>query len=99
MAPLIFDSGSTMNSSAPMHARRRGATGLIAAVVTACLIFTGMTIQSAQAADTGSINGKVFTKAVGGSNVPASSVYIYLSYSATIDGGYDSVDSDPSTPS
>jgi hypothetical protein len=78
-------------------ARRRG--GRLAGTVTAaCLTLTGLTAVSAQAADTGSITGEVFTQAVGGSAVPASSVYIYLSYSPTIDGSYDSVDTDPSTP-
>lgn len=51
----------------------------------------------AQAADTGKITGQVFTKALGGQPVAAGSVFIYLSYSTTIDGGYGSVDSDPST--
>lgn len=87
-----------MNTSTTTRSRNFRPTSLIGAVIALCLVLTGMTIQSAQAADTGSITGKVFTKAVGGSNVPASSVFIYLSYSATINGGYDSVDSDPSTP-
>lgn len=71
------------------------AVGVAAA---ASLTVAGLTAVSAQAADTGSITGKVFTKAVGGSNVAASTVFIYLSYSPTINGGYASVDSDPSTP-
>ncbi|MFI5425525.1 carboxypeptidase-like regulatory domain-containing protein [Aeromicrobium sp. UC242_57] len=65
--------------------------------MTACLIFTGMTIQSAQAADTGSITGKVFTKAVGGAEVAVKSGYIYL-YRQGSDGYYSSVDRNPSTP-
>lgn len=87
-----------MNSPALARARNHGRGGLISLAVALCLILTGFTMQSAQAADTGSITGKVFTKAVGQPQVAANSVFIYLSYSATINGGYDSVDSDPSTP-
>jgi protocatechuate 3,4-dioxygenase beta subunit len=88
---------TSIHVRAGRSAPRRRSSRLAKAFVAASLALTGLTAVSAQAADTGSISGTVFTKAVGGNPVPAKSVYIYLSYSATVDGFYDSVDSDPST--
>jgi hypothetical protein len=88
-----------MTSLARPSTSRRRARRLVGTLAALTLAGTALAALPAQAADTGSITGKVFTKAVGGSNVPAGSVFIYLSYSPTINGGYDSVDSDPSTPS
>lgn len=70
---------------------------MVGAFVAVCLAVAGLSAQPARAADTGSITGQVFTKALNASQVPASSVFIYLSYSETVDGGYQSVDSDPAT--
>ena len=86
-----------MNTSTTTRSRNFRLTSLIGAVTTLCLVLTGMTIQSAQAADTGSITGKVFTQAVGGTKVAVTSGYIYL-YAKGSDGYYHSVDSNPSTP-
>lgn len=84
---------------APVRERRRHLTALTAAVVALCLALTGLTMQSAQAADTGSITGKVFTQATPTANlVPASGVTIYLYRSATATGYYESVDTNPATP-
>ena len=70
---------------------------MVGALVAACLAVAGLTAQPAQAADTGAITGKVFTKAVGGQQVAVTGGYIYL-YELDEDGYYDSVDSVPSTP-
>ncbi|RNL65704.1 hypothetical protein EFK50_01235, partial [Nocardioides marmoriginsengisoli] len=70
----------------------------VSVVIAICLAVTGLTMGSAQAAGTGSITGQVFTKALGASAVPAETTYLYVAYSATPDGHYDNVDSDPSTP-
>lgn len=83
-----------MQFATPTHARRKG---LIGVVIALCLVLTGLTMQSAQAANTGKITGQVFTQAVGGPKVAVTSGYIYL-YAKGSDGYYQSVDSNPSTP-
>lgn len=91
-----------MTSAVPISAiftpGRQRLPRMIGAFVAVCLAMAGLTAQPAQAADTGKITGQVFTQTVGGTKTAATDVYIYLSYSATVDGGYGSVDSDPSTP-
>lgn len=87
-----------MNFSVRTRARRHGVVGSIAAAVALCLAISGLTMQPAQAANTGAITGKVFTQATGGSKIAARSGYIYLSYSATANGNYSYVDTNTSTP-
>ncbi|UUP12810.1 carboxypeptidase-like regulatory domain-containing protein [Aeromicrobium wangtongii] len=80
-----------------VHRPRRRSTALVGAVVAICLALTGLTAQSASAADTGSITGAVFTQAVGGAKTPVTGGYIFL-HRLNADGYYDSVDSDPTDP-
>lgn len=61
---------------------------LIGVLVAACLSVAGLTAQPAQAADTGSITGTVFTQSVGGAKTPAAEGYIYWSHAPTKDGAY-----------
>ncbi|MRK01064.1 hypothetical protein GEV27_05970 [Aeromicrobium sp. S22] len=76
--------------------RRRRLSRLTGVLVAACLAGAGLTAQPAQADDTGSLTGAVFTQSVGGPKTTADGGYLYLYRWDPADERFASVDADPS---